>query len=127
VQQTPLLTVSLAVLGLMATSYPHVIGAQGKRGDVALAVWCLGALVALFGTGLSAATAVVRATFQSEDATEISNWTAPIKAQLAADYAEAVIVGETTLDARVTIFRQSVRRVCWAAVLLGVAYVLATA
>ena len=122
-----LLTVSLAVVGLMATSYPRVMRASGNRGNVALALWCLGALIALVGTGLAAATAVVRATFSSIDTTQISNWALPITARLAADYAEAVVLGESTLAARVTLFRRSVRKVCWAAVLLGAAYIVAMA
>ena len=122
-----LLTISLAVIGLMATSYPHVLRPSGTRGDVALGLWSAGALFAVLGTLLTAAVAVARADFGAIDATVMSNLSPPIKARLAGEFAKAVMVGETTLAARVTLFRQAVRRVCWAAILLGVAYVVAAA
>lgn len=120
-----LLTVALAVLGLMATSYTHVAKPSGIRGGFTLGLWALGASLAVIGTAATAAVAVVRAQFSSIDATIVSNLESPVRHRLAAEYAKAVIVGETTLAERVTVFRQAVRCICWSAMLLGAAYVLA--
>ena len=120
-----LLTVGLAVLGLMATSYTHVSKPSGVRGDFTLGLWALGAVLALLGVATTAAVAVVRAQFSSIDTTIVSNLPNPVRHRLASEYSKAVIVGETTLAERVTVFRQAVRCICWSAMLLGVAYVLA--
>lgn len=120
-----LLTIGLAVLGLMATSYAHVSKPSGARGDFALGLWCLGAVLALLGVASTAAVAVVKANFSGIDATIVSNFSNPVRARLAAEYSKAVIAGETTLADRVTVFRQAVRCICWSAMLLGTAYVLA--
>jgi len=120
-----LLTIGLAVLGLMATSYTHVSKPPGVRGDFTLGLWALGAALAVLGVATTAAVAVVRAHFSTIDTTVLSNLPSPVRHRLASEYSKAVIVGETTLAERVTVFRQAVRCICWSAMLLGVAYVLA--
>jgi len=122
-----LLTMSLVVVAFVAAIFGHVVHAHGAREIVGLAFWALAALVTIVGVAAAAAVIVVRADFDTIDTTIISNWNDNVLQRLASAYSNAVIVGETTIGARVTAFRVATRLVCWGAILTAVAFVIVAA
>ena len=119
-----LLTVSLVVLAFSAGGVSRLSDLDGWRFGTSL-VLCIVALgLVLGGVALAAAVAVVRAAFDSVDTTQLSTYRPPILTRVAEDYALAVVVGETTVAARVAIFRQATRLTCWGAILAACEYVL---
>lgn len=121
-----LLTISLALAGFVAATLHQVEHLHGTRKWISLSVWGLSALLTIIGVAATASVVVVRATFSGVDTTQISNWTPPVLAELAGDYADAVRLGETTIDARVTMFRSATRFVCYGGVFAAVAFGLAS-
>lgn len=119
-----LLTVSLIALGFVAGVFArlgHVHGAQLIFAGVS---WGLAVAVTLVGISAAAAVIVVGAEFDSVDATQLANSEPPLLRKVATEYSEAVILGETTVAARVTLFRSATRFVCWGAVLGALAFLL---
>jgi hypothetical protein len=119
-----LLTVGLVVLGFTAASLNTVTGANDWREAVGLALWTVALALAVLGVAGAASVIVVRGDFEAIDTTHLSTWSSPILARLAEDYAKAVVLGETTVAARITMFRQSTRLVSWAAVVTAVAFLV---
>jgi hypothetical protein len=117
-----LLTASLVAAGFIGEVLRQVTQVKGTREFVGLGFWAIAALLVVVGIAAAAATAIVRADFVVIDTTEISTWKPPVLGELAKDYASAVRLGETTLDARVTIFRMATRFVCYGSALGAVAF-----
>ena len=106
-----LLTVGLALAGFVAATLHQIQNLHGDRKWIAFSIWIGAALLTIVGVAATASVLVVRAVFSVIDTTQISTWTPPVLRQLAEDYADAVRIGETTLDTRVTMFRD-VNPVC---------------
>jgi hypothetical protein len=117
-----LLTASLVAAGFIGEVLRQITKVKGDRQLVALGFWSASALLVIIGIAAAAATAVVSAEFTTIDTTQISTWEPPVLRELAADYATAVKLGETTLDARVTMFRMATRFVCYGSALGAVAF-----
>jgi hypothetical protein len=119
-----LLTAGLAALGLVAALLATVNDASGARRVVATVVWAIAGVLTVLGVATAASVIVVRADFVVVDTTQMTSWSPPLLKQLADDYADAVILGETTVAARITVFRQATRFVCWGVVLAAIAFAL---
>lgn len=121
-----LLTASLVVVAFVAGILHRVSQAGGRHGVFALAIWAAGAAFTIVGLAAAASVIVVRADFDAIDTTVMSNWEdRPILQKLAGDYAKVVVLGETTIAARVTMFRLATRLVCWGAIFVAVAFCVA--
>ncbi|MGZ6609192.1 MAG: hypothetical protein ACXVFI_19245 [Solirubrobacteraceae bacterium] len=121
-----LLTVSLVALAFVAGTLSRINNTHGSQRIVATTVWAVGLLLVLLGIATAAAVIVVRAPFSAVDTTQMTTWSEPVLTQLATDHAKSVILGETTVAARVTLFRQATRFVSWGAVLATATYVIAS-
>lgn len=112
-----LTAMALVVSGFTATGVLRLDRVEGL--SLAAAWVALGpAFVAtLVGIGLAIAIGVVQADFAHPDTTELSSREPPLLPTLAADYAEAVVTGENTIAARVTLLRLATRWFIWGAVL----------
>jgi len=119
-----LLTVGIVVLGFVSATFQHANDAWEFFRVAALTLWVLGLALTLVGLAAAAAVIVVQAEFKAVDTTQASTWTPPIDRRLAADYVEAVVLGETTVAARVTVFQQATRLVSWGAVVAAFAFIL---
>jgi hypothetical protein len=119
-----LLTVSIVLLGFLSATFQHANHASAWARVVALAVWSVAVSFALAGFAAAASVMVVPAEFEGIDTTRVSNWDPPILRRLAAAYSKAVVVGETTVAARLTLFQRATRLVCWAAVIAAVAFTI---
>jgi hypothetical protein len=119
-----LLTVSLVAVAFAASIFGRLQHADGGLRVVATLLWSLGGVLLLIGVATAAATVVVRAEFDSIDATQMTHWMEPAIRKLAGEYSEAVILGETTVAARVTVFRQATRFVGWGVIIVAIALLL---
>jgi hypothetical protein len=121
-----LLTVSLVALAFVAGIVTRISGSHGAQRVFATIGWAVGLLLVLVGIAAAAAVIVVKAEFSAVDTTQMTHWSEPVLTQLAADHAKSVILGENTVAARVTLFRQATRFVSWGAVLAAASYLIAT-
>jgi hypothetical protein len=122
-----LLTMSLVVLGFVAATFGSINAVAGLPGIVGLGIWSFSVGSSAMGIAAAASVVVSKAQFRAPDTTQLSGFEPPILRQLAGDYAETVILGETTVAARVTMLRQATRLVCWGAVLAATAFMIAAA
>ena len=119
-----LLTAALAVLAFAASGFNRLDRVHRVALLACWFVWVIALSLIIVGTLLAAAVIVVRADFDAIDTTQMSHWKPPLLHKLAADYAEAVILGETTVAARITVFRLSTRLVSWSAIVTAVMWVI---
>jgi hypothetical protein len=119
-----LLTVGLIAVGFAASIFTRLGHVHAVRRVLATSFWGVGGVMLLIGIAAAAAAVVVGAEFDTVDTTQISGWPSPALPLLAREYAEAVIIGETTVAARLTLFRQATRFVCWGVVLAALAVVM---
>jgi hypothetical protein len=118
-----LLGIGLVVIAFGTSLFSDVRGTDGLVEVLASGLWLIGTGTAVCGTLGAGSVIVARAVFANVDSTHISTWSPPVLAQLARDYAQAVITGENTLAARVQMLRSSTRVILHAAVLLTFARV----
>jgi hypothetical protein len=120
-----LLTVNIIVLGFIAASFHHIVQIAGIREITATVIWAVGALFVVVGIAATASVITVAADFDTVDTTKVSNFPHPVLRKVADSYAKTVRLGEITVAARVTVFRQAVRFVCWGTLIAALAYVVA--
>lgn len=121
-----LLTVNIVLLGFIAASFHHIAQISGIREIAALLIWAVGTLFVVLGIAATASVITVAADFDTVDTTKVSNFPHPVLRNVADSYAKSVRLGEITVAARVTVFRQAVRFVCWGTLIAALAYVVAT-
>ena len=121
------LTIGLIVLGFVAGIFQRANNADDWHRAVGLALWFIASCLSVSGIAAAASVIVVRADFMRVDTTQMTHWASPIQQQLAADYAEAVVLGESTIAARVNVFRQATRLVAWGAVVAATSYIVSRA
>ena len=119
-----LLTVALVGVAFSAGVVSRWSHVEGVHRVIATVVSCAGGVLLLLGVASAAAASVVSARFGAIDTTRLSNENVLTDDVLARHYASAVRSGETTLLARVTLFRHAVRYVCWGVVLSSLAVAL---
>jgi len=119
-----LLTVSLVAIGFVAGTFSHVDSGNGGREITSLAFWALGTLVILLGVATAASVITVAADFNAIDTRRTSQLVPPILPKLAVEYVKAVRLGESTVAARLTVFRQATRFICWGAIAAACAFAI---
>ena len=119
-----LLTAALVVLAFAASGFRRLERVHDATLVSCWALWVIALAGIVSGTTVAAAVMVVRADFDAIDTTQMSHWKPPLLHALANDYTKAVILGETTVAARITAFRQATRLVCWAAILTSLLWVI---
>lgn len=119
-----LLTINFVALGFVAGGFRRLNRLEGSVLKIAVGLSSVGIVATLVGLILAAAAIAVGANFSQIDTTKLTTYGSPLDLALARVYANAVIIGETTIAARVTVFRLATRWTCWGAVAMAVVYIL---
>lgn len=117
------LAFGLALVGTIAALDDRMSAADCS---IARVLWILALVAGAWSVLGAAATSVVRADVEVIDATTLSTYNKPIKADLAADYAKIVVTGENQLATRLTNLRHAVMWLLIAAILALLAWITST-
>jgi hypothetical protein len=117
-----LFTVALALVAAIGS----LAGAIDEKNECwATGVWLFSIALAAYGGLGTAALLAVRADFSTIDTAKLSATVPPVRRSLADSYARMLGIGENTIAARITLFRQAVVYLVLGA-LLGLSVYLAT-
>jgi hypothetical protein len=117
-----LLTVDLALLGLLATLSHQILHLHKFHFWFFLVTLAGSGYLALYATGVAAAVVTLPGVFSVTDTTQLTGWKPPILQQLAGDYASAVRKGELTADLRLTALQRATLMTVWSAIIAAIAF-----
>lgn len=117
-----LLTVDLALLGLLASLSHQILHLHKLHFWFFLVSLTVSGYFALYATGVAAAVFTLPGVFSVTDTTQLTGWKPPILRQLAYDYASAVRKGELTADLRLTALQRATLMTAWSAIIAAIAY-----